>query len=253
MNSLVQSFRSPWPQIAFPALPPPVRKRLQRHRKAVAVTGSVLLHLLCLLVLWPTAQKGLPGGGSGGSEIGAGKGEAYAAIDLDLGPPMPATIPAVKTPDDQATKALDTPEEAIKPKPDMAAVTTDAAKSADAATTAPSPPADAAASARPAAAAVGGAGQGGTTAGAGDDLWQAIAPCWNRVAGKDTLPVALKITFGATGGLSKPPQIVRDETAPITPQSLRSEAQAIAALAQCGGYPMAANRQDVEVHFPRPE
>ena len=49
------------------------------------------------------------------------------------------------------------------------------------------------------------------------------------------------------------PPPVRDETATITPQSLRSEARAIAALAQCGGYPMAANRQDVEVHFPRPE
>ena len=254
MNSLVQSFRGPWPQLALPELWPSVRKRLQRHRKAVAVIGSVLLHLLCLLALWPTGQKGLSSGGSGGSEVGAGTGEAYAAIDLDLDlmPPMPAKIPAVKTPDEQTTQALDPPQEAIRPKTDMAAVATDAAKSADTATTASSPTADAAASAHPAAAAVGGAGPGGATAGTGDDLWQAIAPCWNRIAGSDALPVTLKITFGATGGLSKPPQIVRDETAPITPQSLRSEAQAIAALAQCGGYPMAATRQDVEVHFPRP-
>jgi hypothetical protein len=99
----------------------------------------------------------------------------------------------------------------------------------------------------------GGAGQSGATGGTGDDLWGAIAPCWNRVAGKDTLPVALKITFGANGGLSKPPEIVRAGDAAITPQSLRSEALALSALAQCGAYPMAAGRQDVEVQFPRPE
>ncbi len=258
MNSPVQSWRGTWPQIALPALPPRVRqglsglrRRALRHRRIIAATGSVLLHLLLLLALFSHAPKGLPGGGSGGTAVGAGTGETYAAIDLYTLPPAPAATTAVKTPDDPATETLDKPTQTVKPQPETIQTATTMSQPAALPEVAPATPAEASAAAQPATA--GGVGQAGTTSGAGDDLWKAIAPCWGRVAGKDTLPVALRITFGATGGLSKPPQIVRDDKAPITPQSLHSEAQALSALAQCGGYPMAANRQEVEVHFPRPD
>jgi len=84
------------------------------------------------------------------------------------------------------------------------------------------------------------------------DLWNAIAPCWNRVAGSSTLTATLKITFDADGGLATPPEIERDPDAPITDRSLQSEAQALQALAECGAYPMAKSQQGVTVKFPAP-
>jgi hypothetical protein len=83
-----------------------------------------------------------------------------------------------------------------------------------------------------------------------DDLWNAIAPCWNRVADKNSLPTRLKLSFDASGGVSAPPEIERDPEAPITDQSLTSEAQALQALSECGAYPMAQGQQGVVVQFP---
>ena len=235
INSLAARLRGTWPQAAPPGLWPSLRRRALKHRRTIAVAGSAALHLLIVLaLLWPRTQ-GLDGGGGGGHTSGAGTGDAFAAIDLDL--IAKATIaPNVKTSDDLTRDVLDMPLDVDKPQ-------TEALKTPDA--VAQLTPADAGA---------GGAGQAGTTSGAGmgDDLWGAIAPCWKRVAGTDTLPVTLHITFAGNGGLSKPPVIVRASDAAITPQSLRSEAQALSALAACGAYPMAAGRQDVEIHFPKP-
>jgi len=242
MNSLAQTLRGTRPRL-MPAFPPQarqvwaaIRRHAMKHRRPLAVIGSVVLHVLLILaLLLQPSSRSLPGGGSNGAASGAGSGETYAAVDLVPALPAPPAATAVKPSDDPATDALDTPPETIKPP-------TDALKTADSV-----------AQLATAAATPGGAGQTGTTSGAGDDLWAAIAPCWKRDAGSDTLPVALKITFGATGGLAKPPIIVRATAAAITPQSLRSEAEALSALAQCGAYPMAAGRQDVEVHFPKPD
>jgi len=244
MNSLVQQLSGTLPQIALPALPPRalrilgvIRRHALKRRRALAVAGSVALHILLILALLSQpSPQGLSGGGSNGTASGAGSDETYAAVNLVPALPAPAAAIAVKPPDDPAADILDSPPETLKPQ-------TDALKTAD----------SVAQLATIVAAAPGGAGQAGTTSGASDDLWAAIAPCWKRDAGSDTLPVALKITFGATGGLAKPPEIVRATDTAITPQSLRSEAQALTALAECGVYPMAADRQDVEVHFPRPD
>ncbi|WP_090649709.1 hypothetical protein [Asticcacaulis taihuensis] len=84
------------------------------------------------------------------------------------------------------------------------------------------------------------------------DLWNAIAPCWNRIADGATLPATLKISFDANGGLALPPEIERDPDAKITDQSLKSEAQALQALSECGAYPMAQGQQNVVVQFPTP-
>jgi hypothetical protein len=97
------------------------------------------------------------------------------------------------------------------------------------------------------------AGAFGQNGQANIDLWNAIAPCWNRIADGATLPATLKISFDATGALAVPPEIERDPDAPITDQSLKSEAQALQALAECGAYPMAQGQQSVVVQFPSPE
>ena len=228
------------------------RNHVQRHRRVVALTGSLLLHILFILALLSPSPKGLSAGGSNGVGNGPGSGEAYAAIDL-YAVPSPAAISAVKIRTELAADRLDAPAAVAAPEnPSVQAVTSDPQSLAPMVTATVASPAEVASIAQPAAA-IAGAGQGGSTTGAGDDLWNAIAPCWKRVAAKDTLPVTLKITFAANGGLSTPPQIVRSDDIAITPQSLHSEALALAALAQCGAYPMAANRRDVEVNFPRPE
>ncbi len=84
-----------------------------------------------------------------------------------------------------------------------------------------------------------------------NDLWKAIAPCWNRIADKNTLPVTLEVSFSPMGNLAKPPVIRRDASKRITDQMLRSESQAITALAQCGPYLMAFGQENVQVGFPR--
>ena len=84
-----------------------------------------------------------------------------------------------------------------------------------------------------------------------NDLWKAIAPCWNRIADKNTLPVTLEVSFSPMGNLAKPPVIRRDPSKRITDQMLRSESQAITALAQCGPYLMAFGQENVSVGFPK--
>jgi hypothetical protein len=84
-----------------------------------------------------------------------------------------------------------------------------------------------------------------------NDLWKAIAPCWNRVADKNTLPVTLEVSFSPMGNLAKPPVIRRDPSQRISDQMLRSESQAITALAQCGPYLMVFGQENVQVAFPK--
>jgi len=83
-----------------------------------------------------------------------------------------------------------------------------------------------------------------------NDLWKAIEPCWRRLADKNTTGVTLSVSFSPLGNLSKPPVIVRDPAAHLTDRQLRSESLAINALAQCGPYLMAFGQNDVSVQFP---
>ncbi len=257
MNSFVEALRGNLSRISFPVVPPNVkrvwtlvRQKALKHRKPIAVVLSLLLHVAFVLALLPHPAKGLSGGGSDGAGMGAGTGEAYAAVDLYAVSPAPVATTALKTPEEMDAEALDTPADIARSQADTVK-TADVPKLTAVEAVAAATPVEAAASAQPAAA-MAGAGHGGTTAGTGDDLWAAIAPCWHRVAGADTLPVTLEITFAANGGLSKPPVIDRAAGAPITPQSLQSEARALSALASCGAYPMAAGRSNVKVDFPAP-
>jgi len=246
MNSHISDLRGTLARIELPAMPRRARDVLRylspmafRHRKPVAVALSLLLHVLFLWLLLPRAQHGLSGGGSNGAGLGVGTGETWYAVNLQ---PLPSSAldARIKAPEDAAAEALDAPDAAAKPSVEaVQSITADKPQPAKLDTS-------------PATPAMAGAGQSGTTAGAGD-LWTAIAPCWKRVAGEDTLPVTLEISFTAGGALAKPPVIDRAADAAITPQSLRSEAQALSALAQCGAYPMAAGRSGVKVDFPRPE
>ncbi|MDV6331311.1 hypothetical protein [Asticcacaulis sp. 201] len=84
-----------------------------------------------------------------------------------------------------------------------------------------------------------------------NDLWKAIAPCWNRIADKSSLPVTLQVSFSPMGNLAKPPTIIREPGVNINDASLRSEGQAISALSQCGPYLMAFGQENVQINFPK--
>ncbi|CAM3344616.1 hypothetical protein ASTA108788_16920 [Asticcacaulis taihuensis] len=234
----------------------PIMSRLDSsspyQRRAIAITGSALLHLGLVLLLLPS-NTGLSASMGTVTGLGTvnGAGTAVTLVDLsELTPPkaseeagQTATAePSVATPEptdisetqDEATPADQQVSRAEKPEaPVRQALQSDSNDLKDST----------------AEATAGAFGQNGQ---ANLDLWNAIAPCWNRIADGATLPATLKISFDANGGLALPPEIERDPDAKITDQSLKSEAQALQALSECGAYPMAQGQQNVVVQFPTP-
>ena len=235
----------------------PIMSRLDSappyQRRAIAITASASLHLGLVLLLLPS-NTGLSD--SMGAVTGLGTvncaGTAVTLVDVsELTPPkaseeegQTATAePSVATPEptdisetqDDATPA----DQVASPAENLKAPVSQGLQANRNALT------DSTAEAT--------AGAFGQNGQANIDLWNAIAPCWNRIADGATLPATLKISFDATGALAVPPEIERDPDAPITDQSLKSEAQALQALAECGAYPMAQGQQSVVVQFPSPE
>ena len=223
--------------------------RLTRHRRVCAVTFSVAVHLLLILcfLLPPPASFGLSGGGAIGNGSGVGDGEHVEMFDGRLPQNLALTVKPQEAEDSEDLTttelaavddlSLDTPQVS-----DLAPSLSDISPEKSV------PKSQAAADS---AANMGATGTGGLTAGDGDDLWAAIAPCWKKVADDSTLPVTLDVTFGADGGLALPPVIERDPTAALDSQVLVSESRAIQALAACGVYPMASGRANVKIEFPR--
>ena len=220
-----------------------------RSRLALSVALSIALHILLVLFLIPNASKGLSAGGSGGDVSGAGEGMVVTLYQVDR-----VAAGALQV------KPQDPVEDAVEP---LAALATDSTLTADTSPVLPQLPQTAViAQAADVATdgtikvtqvgSVGGVGQSGTTSGSDDDLWNAIAPCWKRMAGTDTLPATLTVSFTAQGLLVRPPVIKRDSGTQNTDQQLQSETVAIQALTACGLYPMAANRENVTVSFPKP-
>ncbi len=224
-----------------------------QQRRAFAIAGSVLLHLGLLLLLLP-AKSGLSASMGAVTGLGDVNGVGTAVTLVDVSELTPTKQPS---PENQAMIAYQPAETAAASQ--VAEPTEDALI--------PSEPSDASIETKRIAATETiqsdskAASDSATEATAGAfgehgqsnlDLWNAIAPCWNQIAGSATLPAALKITFDAAGGLALPPEIERDPDAPITDQSLKSEAEALQALAECGAYPMAQGQQNVVVRFPAP-
>jgi hypothetical protein len=224
--------------------------RVARHRRPIAIAMSVGLHVLLVLCLLPNGKFGFSTGGQGRVYEGEGEGlsvdlTALALINaqaLEMRESEPETrteLDEMEALDDLATKAgtqalsnvlPDVPAEA-QPEPER----TDLSR--------PSPME---------AVRQGGEGQGGTSSGGFDELWEAIAPCWRRIADEHALPVKLNVTFAGDGMLAKPPEIIRAAEDVSNPRALRSESLAITALAECGAYQMAAGRQNVSIYFPKP-
>ena len=220
-----------------------VDRQARKHKKVLAVALSVGLHVVLVLLLLMRPPAGMAGGGYAGEGAAPGHG---VAVDLVDGAELSRMLLTVKPP------AADNADEAITPLKLADADTaltlsppqTTAPQFSDPSDTPPTllTPQEAGQSGAP-------GDSGGTT---GDDLWAAIAPCWNRLADGNTLPVTLEVSFGADGGIAAPPVIDADVAGQSDVQVQRSETIALQALAQCGAYAMAEGRQDVKVNFPRP-
>jgi len=223
----------------------------EQRRFAVAIAGSLLLHVVLILFLLPS-DTGLMSVGTTGVGSVDGAGTAVTLVEAsELIPPEAAEaqsataeksiLASEPVATESTSDAIAEAEAVDEPKPVEEATKRTATKAIWS---------DSQASSDNAADASAGAhGQNGQ---ANADLWNAIAPCWNRIADKDTRSATLTISFASDGGLAAPPLIERDPEAAITNQSLQSEAQALQALAACGAYPMAADQQSVTVVFPAP-
>ncbi|WP_155847420.1 hypothetical protein [Asticcacaulis sp. AC402] len=221
---------------------------LIHHRRVVAVTGSVTLHLLLLLAILPSAQtSGFTAGGSVGN--GMGRGEGVDLTLYEIAQPAPGSM-AVKTPEAEDMEDLRQPDVAERleaPLLELADTTfTDFAtlKIPD------MPSAADSTSEAEAQTNKGATGTGGLTKGAGDDLWAAIAPCWRKIVDEHTVPVTLEVTFSSGGALAEPPVIMRGDASANDPGRLVSESKAIQALAECSAYPMASGQTHVSIIFP---
>ena len=251
MNIPVVASVKRWTALAFLPIVERMDVATPRQRQVVAIAISLALHVCLVLSLLPstTSLSASVGAVTGLGNVN-GIGTAVTLVDVsELAPPKVSQpeAPEISAEDLQAKEASDTteaasdsaaPEEAKPSMPDNQKET--AASTAQAVTDAPS---DGKRSAT-----AGAFGHNGQT---NIDLWNAIAPCWNRITDKDTLSATLTISFADDGGLSEPPVIERDPNAPITDQSLKSEALALQALAECGAYPMARGQRGITVQFPR--
>jgi hypothetical protein len=223
-------------------------QRISKHRRPIAIAASVGLHVLLVFCVMPHNHAGFSTGGLGDTYT-----DEAGGLSLDL--------TAIALPDALALETREVEEEALDANEtlnDLATTTADTLILSDAPSLTRSPIApapahqSAAKAAQASAAQQGGQGPSGTSAGTGDDLWNAIAPCWRRLADLDTVSVNLTVTFASNGMLAKPPEIMRQAEDASNPAALRSESLAITALAECGAYEMAAGRELVSIHFPRP-
>ena len=230
-----------------------LRASVVRHRKPLAVTGSVGLHLLVIWFLLQPSSNAL-------SELDK---RAYGQVtqtgmDVDLYqpasvPPTPAAPPKPPAPQPLAAfAAMSEPTPAATPTSLSAP---SPAKSLSAvfgkdlfAPSAATPPKAETQHPSDQASHVKVADQSNRKT--PNDLWKAIEPCWRRVVTHDTEGVTLSVSFSPLGNLAQPPVIERPNGAKLDDRRLKSVSLAINALAQCGPYLMAFGQSDVSVQFP---
>lgn len=64
-------------------------------------------------------------------------------------------------------------------------------------------------------------------------LWGAIEPCWRNLGFRGQVPVTIEVSLDGRGGLKGPPKVVRSASALLGEPRLKSEANALSALAAC--------------------
>ena len=64
-------------------------------------------------------------------------------------------------------------------------------------------------------------------------LWGVVEPCWRNLGFRGQEAVSLEVVVDWRGALQGPPKVMRDASARLTEPRLKSEANALAALAAC--------------------
>jgi hypothetical protein len=64
-------------------------------------------------------------------------------------------------------------------------------------------------------------------------LWGAIEPCWRNLGFRGQVPVTIDVPLDSGGKLRGPPSVVRASSALLSEPRLKSEANALAAIAAC--------------------
>lgn len=217
-----------------------------RHKELIAIAASTALHVIFVLFLLIHNPASLAAGGNNGRGNAAVNGmavtlvdgEAMARMTLTTKAPSQGTLESTITP-----LQMDTAKTAPLALADSRALPQLIQESEAHATSNDAETQDSGRASSQ--------GDGGEGA-ADDDLWDAIAPCWNRLADKNTLSITLEVSFDSDGNIASPPVFDADAADQSNPQLGRSETIAMQALAQCGGYDIAQNRQDVKINFPQP-
>lgn len=220
------------------------RWSLSRHRRPIAIGAALALHVLvvwCLIL--PSSGRLGPDAALGSSQTGVdvafyvpnatGEREAHAAPKT---PPLTQAL-------DRFSDMTESPVQATPLKAPQPSQSLDQVFGKDLFSQSPK----AAQTPKPSESHVDVDGRNSQSM---NDLWKAIAPCWHRLANKQAASVRLTVSFSGLGNLSKPPVIIRTAGAPLNDRQLKSESLAIAALSQCGPYPMALGQKDVTVDFP---
>ena len=219
--------------------------RSKQSRKAAALAGSVLLHVVFVLAVFATATGTAPRGAADPF----GEGEAVEVMlagregaQVDGGGAAAVTAPSALDRMARRVRAASdltgSPKEPARLSGDLASLMgrlgrisalgrrgegADAAGDSD----------RAARDARTASASRRGAATADASAG---ELWGQVEPCWRRIGGRSTVPVTLEVTLDAQGGLAGPPRILRPDGDRPTEQRLLAEARALEAIHACLPY-----------------
>lgn len=212
-----------------------IHSYLVKHRRLVALAVSLSLHGLVLAFFLISLNPKVSGGGNHGDSFGAGTGSGLSVEIVSARDVMPDAL-KVKQPDPADTPEPSdfTPTEITKTATETAMLET------------PSQPAVQLASQAMPDSLAGGTGEGGQSVGVNEPLWKQIEPCWQRLAGKDTRGVMLRIDFSPLGNIARTSDA---PDAPMAPDA-RSRAEAVQALGECGPYVSAGSRENVVIAFP---
>lgn len=207
---------------------------LSKHRCKIAVAVSLGLHTLVILAFLIGVTPGVSGGGNHGDSFGGGTGSGFT-VEMVSGRDVPQPQ-IVKAPDPADAEALAdiTTTEVVKTSTETMSFDSPA-EAALALNVTPGSDGPA-----------GGEGEGGQSAGVNDPLWKQIEPCWNRLAGKGTSGVMLRIDFSPLGNIAK----TDDDPGTLLAPDAPSRAKAVRALGECGPYVTAGSREKVVIAFP---
>ncbi len=243
-----------------------------RGRRAPAVVAAVLIHLILLLGLLPSAR---------GTQLSLGRGAGEGTADtvaLSLGGLEGSSLPFVRHRQPvkpTASDGMDSLFKRLSANSDNAAAAPkekaapDAAKLLDAVADnrpdsdgadKPAQPTDKAKAGDGGSGGTRGSARGAATVktarvGGGDgapakgSFAGQVEACWKKLPGRSSVPVMLEVAIDGRGLIARPPMILRPPSSRLDEQRLIAEERAIRALSACVPYRGAAAGETYHLEF----